>query len=105
MKITNTGYKSARGNLAERAANANNSAPTLIIKRASTGSSARRLVKAAPTALLMLIAPAAARPELPPLLVVTGRDHRGSPDARTFRLMSRTTSVELVRSWRYIYPI
>jgi hypothetical protein len=46
MRITNTGYKSARGNLAERAANANNSAPTLIIKRASTGSSTRRLVRA-----------------------------------------------------------
>ena len=31
MKITNTGYKSARGNLAKRAARANNNAPTLII--------------------------------------------------------------------------
>jgi len=59
MKITNTGYKSARGNLAKSAAKTNYSAPALIIKRASTGSNKRRLVKAAPTALLMLIAPAA----------------------------------------------
>src|SRR5262245_47179704 len=98
-----SGYTSSRGYDTSKMPKARRMMPTVSIILASTGSSTRRFVTAAPTVLEMRRRPAAVRPALPPPLAAAGSlrlSGRGNvcPSCRMI-------SVAPARSSRYIASI